>query len=314
MIADFLYNPSHVGANSHCSSLMRTRRGDLYAVWYCHPGDHEYQDAQIILSRRVAGSETWEKPRSVFDKFSSSSGNPIIFEDPITEQLHLLFVLIKGRYWNDAIVHRASSSDAGLTWSEPEVLWEKRGLMVRHPPRIIAGGKYLLAAYDESSHDSLFFVGGAGNEWSELGCLKGLGLIQGDIVPCGDTIHVFLRPTDDPRNVWRSYSMDGGNVWASPEKTPLSCPLSGVAAFSLGEEIYVVHNDSETKRYPLSVTRWSPSSDEWGKPVHLETTEHEFSYPSFIATGNGSVYGLYTFNRRMTKYVSFDREELENGF
>ena len=50
-----------------------------------------------------------------------------------------------------------------------------------------------------------------------------------------------------------------------------------------------------------------------GSPQTIEVAEeieHEFSYPSFLVEPSGQAHGVYTYNRKMIKYVSFDFREL----
>ena len=72
----------------------------------------------------------------------------MLFQEP-RGRIWVLFVLLKGRYWTDALLEGATSDDGGRSWSPSTTLWQERGLMVRHPPLQLNSGVWLLPTYDE---------------------------------------------------------------------------------------------------------------------------------------------------------------------
>jgi hypothetical protein len=71
----------------------------------------------------------------------------MLFQDP-RGRIHLLYVILRGNYWNDAYLQEMWSDDEGQTWSNPIQLWQSSGMKVRHPPTLLDSGSYLLPAYD----------------------------------------------------------------------------------------------------------------------------------------------------------------------
>ena len=74
----------------------------------------------------------------------------------------------------------------------------------------------------------------------------------------------------------------------------------------------IYNHTTEHQRYPLSVSVTQDMGVTWSQPWHFENVEHEVSYPCFIHDGKGMFHGLYSYNRRMIKYVTFSEEEFQS--
>jgi predicted neuraminidase len=223
---------------------------------------------------------------------------------------------LKGNYWNDAELFGCRSADGGHHWSAPLKLWRSRGTMVRHPPIALGNGSLLLPVYDEASRESFLLASQAPYEnWRETYRFAGLTIIQPALIRVdGSTLALFFRPFSEMRRIWRSMSSDDGVSWSTPVRTDLPNPLSGFAAFTHRSGLAIVYNHTEEqRRYPLSVAVSNFTGVSWSAPWHLETIEYEVSYPSFFCDSVGSVHGVYSYNRRMIKYVSFGAECLERS-
>lgn len=311
MQADFLYNPDGVGQHCHAATLVETDTGDLLASWYAYP-EEEHRDATLILARLPSGSERWEASHALPWTFSSSVGNPVLFAEP-GGRIWLLFVLLKGNYWNDALIGGGNSSDDGRTWSSPVMLWNERGLMVRHPPVVRDDGTLLLPTYREADNRSVLMEARPPyTRWQEAYHFNDMPLIQPVLVRegSGDLV-LFFRPTGDPLIVWRSRSADGGSSWSAPIQTPLPSALAGIGAFAADGRIGLVLNHTRKhQRHPLSIAVTRDGGVTWTPPWHIDTIEHEVSYPSFLVDSRGRIHGVYTYNRRMIKHVVIDPNEL----
>lgn len=307
--AEFLYNPPELGLYCHCPSLVYTTGGDLLAVWYAYP-EQECAEGSLVLARRPAGESRWIRGRKLFGHLKSSAGNPVLLEEP-GGAIRLLFVLLKGKYWNDAELQSSVSRDGGLTWTMPSAMLPDRGLMARHPPVALADGSLLLPAYNEVSRQSMLLKSAPPHEeWKLAYRFESLGLIQPALVRMGPKqLAIFFRPSADPRFTWRSHSRDDGAIWSLPMQTTLPNPLSGLSAFTTQNRVTLVYNHTEEhQRYPLSLSHSSDEGVTWEGPWHIEVLPIEVSYPSFLADDKGSVHGVYTYNRRMIKYVSYKTE------
>lgn len=309
--AQFLYNPTEKGLYCHAPTLLETATGKLLAAWYAYP-EEEQAEASLVLTQRHKGEKNWTPSKGVLGSFGSSAGNPVLFQSP-TGTIWLLFVLLKGNSWNDAELQGAWSEDEGVTWSAPSRLWPERGMMVRHPPVLLDKEILLLPAYNEISRESVLLTAQPPyKEWRLTHRFPEMPLIQPVIVRQGpERLAIFFRPAADPRRIWRSHSTDEGGSWSTPVRTPLPSPLSGIGAFAVGKDIALIYNHTEEhRRYPLSIALSQDDCISWGEPWHIENIPFEVCYPSFFSGSDGSIHGVYTYNRRMIKYVSFRPEQL----
>ncbi len=311
MEAEFLYNPGDHGSHCHCASMILTGEGELLAVWYSYPSE-EHRDARLVFTRKPKRSSKWEPSRGIISTLKSSAGNPTLAEDSQTHDIILFFVILKGPYWTDAVLHRSISNDTGRTWTLPEPISSERGFMVRHPPREVESGVMLVPAYRERESVSLLMKYSDGKLVMQKE-FSGFRLIQPVLVQGQDRSFTLLfRPESEPCVIWRSGSSDGGSQWATPVKTTLPCPYSGVSAFQAGAKLCVVYDHtSSTSRTPLSLATSIDGGITWSAPKHIDTIPHEVSYPCFLSDEKEEVvYGIYTYNRRMMKIVTLSYDEL----
>ena len=311
MQAQFLYNPPGLGLYCHAPTLLELSNGDWLASWYAYP-EVEHEAARLVLARKRAGQKEWGSSSLVLDAFKDSAGNPVLFQEP-GGKVWLLFVFLKGPYWNDAELQGACSNDHGITWSQPIRLWSQRGLMVRHAPISCRDGSLLMPAYEETSRETVLLESrNAGNTWQEAWRFKNHALLQPVLLRDGpDRLSLFFRPWSDPRYIWRSHSSTEGKKWSEPLRTPLPCPLSGISAFRMGGRLGMIYNHTkEHQRHPLSLAWSEDEGVSWSAPRHLDLIQHELSYPSFLQSRDLRLHGLYTYNRRMIKYVCFEASEI----
>ena len=115
-------------------------------AWYVYSED-EYVGATLAFAEKGKDRSTWSFSKTILKTSKYSLGNPMLFQDPRV-RIHLLYVTLKGNYWNDAYLQKMWSDDEGQTWSNPIQLWQSSGMKVRHPPTLLDSGSYLLPAYD----------------------------------------------------------------------------------------------------------------------------------------------------------------------
>lgn len=126
------------------------------------------------------------------------------------------------------------------------------------------------------------------------------------------SIILLFRPAGESCSIWRNHSNDEGRTWASPIRTSLPNPLSGIGGFSHNGRIGLVCNHAMNhQRHPLSVAVSENGGLSWSQPRHIETINYEVSYPSFSTSRDNGAHGVYTYNRRMIKYVYLSEEELD---
>ncbi len=307
----FLYNPPDAGLHCHAASLAQRENGDLIAAWYAYP-EEEHKDAIIVTSTLATSQFSWSNSRRAAGGEGSSAGNPVIYEAP-DGSLRLHYVLLKGGYWNTAELMSSVSVNDGRNWTPPARMWPNPGMMVRHRPVVLEDGSLLLPCYEEKYRRSVLLKSRVPYlTWEMAYEFEGLELIQPDLIRRADgTLAMYFRPWTEPRVMWRTHSNDEGMSWGVPVRTPLPNPLSGLAAFPVGSATAVVYNHTEEhQRHPLSISVTHDGGLSWNAPWHIDTAEFEISYPSFLATPEGTIHGVYTYNRRLIKHISFDGSDL----
>lgn len=291
----------------HAPTICATHKGTLLIVWYAYP-NVETKEGTLVLARKPKGDSRWQNSTRILEEMNGTMANPVLFEDS-SGTLWLMFVTLRGHYWDSAVVMACRSEDEGLSWSRPEVVLGDTGMMVRHPPLMRGDRTMILPAYDESTNQTVLFALEPGETvWKECHRFESPLTIQASLV--GESIRnwaLIFRPVGEQRTCLRSISSDEGKTWSPVIRTSLPNPLSGVAAYCAKGTLCVVHNHTiEHQRFPLSLCCSEDRGVSWSEPRHIDTAQHEVSYPSFIVDSAGVVHGAYTYDRRRIKYVSFD--------
>ncbi len=305
---EILPNPDPDRPRCHCPTIAESPDGDLVIAWYAYPED-ETKGGTLMMTRRRTGSDRFDQPKRILSEMNSSLGNPVLFFDG-EDKLQLLFVALRGHYWDSAVTYTTFSEDLGQTWSTPETIRQDAGVMVRYPPIARNNTYFLLPVYNEKANATTILTAGPDAQgWFAVSTLEGIEAIQGSMVRMDENqLAMILRPTGDNRNCLRSISSDDGRSWSPVLRTTLPNPLSGVAAFSVGRTLCAVYNHTtEHQRYPLSLSYSTNFGTSWSDPVHIDETEQEVSYPSFIMDKRGVAHGVYTFGRNRIQYVTFDQ-------
>lgn len=311
--AEFISNAADLPGFCHCAGLWEAADGALVAVWYRFP-QIEHRGGVIILSRRPAGGD-WGAPRVVFSSEAGSAANPMLFS--AGGRLGLMFVLLKtGDYWTKAVPQLCWSDDEGCTWGPPRPAGLAPGMMIRHPP-VEFDGRLLLPAYEEATSTSVLAVSEPPFEvWREESRFHGATLIQPSLVlhPGGE-VGAFFRPAGDDRCVWRSRALGDRRTWSAPVRTPLPSPLAGIAALALdGSSVMVVYDHSRVhRRTPLAFAISPDGGVRWAAPVVIDDSPFEVSYPFLLRGRDGSVHGVYTYNRRLIKHFRISAADIPHG-
>lgn len=305
---EILSNPDVSVPHCHCPSIACNPNGDIFVVWYAYP-EEETRDGILIFSHKPAGSSKFIRIRRILTEMNSSLGNPLLYFGE-NGRLHLMFVALRGHYWDSATVYCTHSDNLGESWALPNTARMQPGMMVRYPPIVRRNGYLLLPAYDESTNQTVLFSTSPEEPvWQELTRFNDTEAIQGCIVRRNDDeLNMLLRPGNDHRLCMRSISGDDGRTWSRIIPTTLPNPLSGVASIQMGDTLCAIYNHTyEHRRYPLSLSYSKDAGTSWSGPIHIDETEHEVSYPSFVVDHSGVAHGVYTFGRTRIQYVSFDQ-------
>lgn len=303
-----LGNADAAVAHCHCPSIALAPDGDVVVAWYAYPQE-ETRDGTMMFARRRAANGSFDPPTRILEHMRSSLGNPLLFFDH-AGRLHLLFVVLRGQFWDSAVVNTCHSDDMGKTWSKPQTMRLETGMMLRHPPMSTASGQLVLPAYDEKSGRTVMLTSDpAATSWAPATRLNDMPAIQGSITESANSHWVMmLRPCGDERCCLRSVSSDEGRTWSPIMRTGLPNPCSGLAAFRIGDHLCTVYNHTrQHRRYPLSLAYSTDDGLSWSPPLHIDRAEHEVSYPQFVVDSNEAAHGVYTFGRTRIRYVCFDR-------
>lgn len=303
----FLSNPDRAVPHCHAPSICQLSSGTILVAWYAYP-NIETESGTLILIRKGPESSTWEPARRILPEFKSTLANPVLFEDG-EGALWLMFVTLRGHYWDSAIVMASRSEDEGQVWSTPQVVVKNPGMMVRHPPLMRGDLSMILPAYDERTNETVLLSHTPSTPtWTEGHRFTLPKVIQACLV--GESISkwtLIFRPVGEQRTCYRAVSGDEGRTWSPVIQTSLPNPLSGVAAFESNGALCVVHNHTDKhQRFPLSLCYSTDRGVSWSAAKHIDTAKHEVSYPSFLVDRRGVVHGVYTYDRRLIKYVCFD--------
>lgn len=290
---------------SHAPYLEQIDSEKIMLVWFA--GSREWaKDVHILSSIYFPERQKWEDITTLVTETNYSLGNSIIAMDS-TGRLHLWYVRTF-RNWQDGEIVYLYSCDYGENWSPGKALSLPRGWLIRCRP-IINGGVAYLPVYDEKTNTSAIWkqeLTKTRGTLSEIVSAPG-GLIHPALVPVkGDEFRCFFRNPWSPNRMYYAYSLDRGKTWSRPHPTQLPNPNSGLDVVRLNNELFVcVYNDSESKRYPLSLAISKNLGRDWKKMFDIEEKHEEYSYPSLLAT-KSDLHLAYSYNRKGIKFVTID--------
>ena len=323
-----IYEISAAPGLCHCSSLARTHAGGLFCVWY--EGAYEgAPDTAIRGAARPPGARRWEPARDLLRYPGTPLGNPVLFRlsaGPAgaaapdaagagREGLHLLFSVLLGESWSESVLYVCHSRDDGASWSNPELLFPRKGLMAKTRPLQLASGRILVPLYDEAGYYPVVLVVEDPKHWcdgrlSAETMARGIA-IQPALAECPDgSLVMFCRSARG--RIWKSLSYNGGLSWSLCSPTRLPNPDSAVELLGLDRQsLLLAFNNSGKDRRSLSVALSRDAGQSWSCLAEIDGGAGEYSYPSLLADGSGLVHLAYTENRYRIKHFQFDLGWLE---
>lgn len=294
----------------HAAYLAELAHGRIFVVWFA--GSREWaKDVHLLSATLDRGTGEWGAIRDLVVDPGYSLGNALLLRAPDTEMHHLWYVRTKGYWQEGTIVHmRWPNLDADR--ASRELVPLAPGWLPRGRP-ILRGGTAHLPLYHETERVSAVW---------KVNLATGQGALSATVTAPGGLIHPvlvdvgmgeyrgFYRNQGAPHRMHFAYSMDQGSTWSRPHPTNLRNPNSGIDVVRLPDgRLLCAYNDSERRRYPLSLAVSENGGREWQKLMDLERLPAEFSYPSLLVTG-GRVYLAYTHKRTAIKVVTLDPERL----
>ena len=293
----------------HAVSMVELTSG-LMAVWYA--GSYEGARDTVLFRSRLSADGVWTQPDVLLDLPGLPVGNPVLFTKDGT--LWLFFVILFGEWWTEARIAAITSSDEGVTWSNPRIIWDEQGFMTKTTP-ISVGGRMILPVYDERSWCSMVLISrDDGVSWQLFGDSMGRGVtIQPKIIELADgRLLMYSRSTRGA--VYYSLSYNGGLSWIASQPTDIPNPNSGLDLVRLRSgSLLLACNDGERGRSRLSLLLSQDEGKTWPVRQVLEDSEGEFSYPVILEGQDGDIHVAYTSQRSKIVHVHIDQRWSEGA-
>jgi predicted neuraminidase len=245
--------------------------------------------------------------------------NPVLFQ-PREGDLMLFYKVgpSPSKWWGLL----RTSSDAGLTWTEPRRLPEGILGPIKNKPVQLADGTILCPSSAEDHPGSpswrvhMELSSDSGVTWKRIPVDPGPqkpDAIQPSILLHPDGRLQAVGRTRSKR-VFESWSSDQGRSWTPLALTSLPNPNAGTDAVTLRDGRHLlVYNPTERGRSPLHVAI-SADGRSWFTALVLEDEAGaEFSYPAIIQAADGRVHVTYTWKRKRIRHVEIDPGKLMPG-
>ena len=320
LISDFL--PDMPTLMVHAISAVALG-DDLLAFWY-GGGREASHDVCLYSCRYSESTHSWGKPKMLISPPAVSGGtgryvhilgNPAAI---LTQEgtLALFFVSVSFGGWSASAVNVMLSFDEGDTWTDPRQVvsspfWNISTL-VKTPPFELEDGRVAVPVYHEFLHyygELLLFDA----DW-ELTSIRKLGggvdVIQPQLfLKTSQEARTYFRSMDrDYRQILQSSSSDGGKTWMPIQTTGLSNPSAAIAGLVVNNHRWLmIYNHSQVDRQRLDLAVSDDYGESWSQPFTLETAKRgAVAYPWIVATRNGKIHLLYTWNRKNFRHLQFD--------
>jgi predicted neuraminidase len=238
----------------HASNLLQLPSGDLLCAWF--GGSQEgLSDICVYFSRLRKGARVWEEPLKVSNDTGRSEQNPVLFQNPETDDLWIMYTAQPAGNQDKAIVRYRISKDEGKSWGEAMDLFDDEGLFIRQPITILHDGTWVLPAWYCRNEPGFRWIGNDdisvvkythdnGRTWHEKAVPNSTGAVHMNIKPLQDGTYIAFYRSRWADNVYISLSRDGIN-WDDPEPTSLPNPNSGICFDVLpNDRLIIVYNDS----------------------------------------------------------------------
>jgi predicted neuraminidase len=334
---EFIFQPGSTAfPESHASSIVALKDGDLLATWFGGTKERA-PDVAIWTARYSHGM--WTAPVAVARETDNGKGvptwNPVLFH---TADGKLWLYYKAGEspgVWSAA---RMWSDDEGRTWSTPERL--PAGLLgpIRAKPLVLSHGTIVsgssVEAYDAWAAWIERSIDG-GSSWKKLGPIvvteaqdraeapapdppldspelrvkdKGSRTFEGIIQPSvvllgGHHLRLYARSRTLAAKIVVADSFDDGVTWSATHFLDLPNNNSGLDAVALRDgRVVLLFNDTPRGRSPLNLAV-SRDGEHFRVFATLEQGAGEYSYPALIQAPNGDLEMTYTWHRTTIKHV-----------
>ena len=333
--------------SSHAANLLQLKNGDILCVWFSGTWEGE-SHVGIVISRLPKGASRWTATKLIDRQEGESYQNPVLFEAP-DGVVHLFHTTQKAKVGEaNAHVLHAVSRDHGVTWSAPQLLFDKPGSFTRHPPLVLADGSWMLPLTyvtsagigkgAETNYSSTKLTHDGGAHWTECLIPGSEGKVQPTVAALAPHRLVAFFRSRASDWIYRSLSSDGCH-WSRPAPTELPNNNASVQVFRLhdGNLVMVFNNSAVDRsgpkptgglRKPLSIALSEDGGLSWTYVRDLETGRpcyglaernakvpgrEEYSYPTVIQRADGKIMVAYTYRRQTIKVVTLTEDWIKRG-
>jgi predicted neuraminidase len=296
----------------HCSSLVENLDGGLVCVWY--EGAYETAPGTAIrISIKPPGSTSWQPGKDLFRYSGVPLGNPVLFTFD-RRVLYIVFSVLLGESWTESILFVSESRNGGQSWSNPGLLFAKKGLMAKTKPLRLDSGRILIPLYDESGFYPVVLVVDQPERWADARftaeTMARGAAIQPALVRLPDG-NLLMYCRTNRGSIWKSYSYNDGLSWSICAPTGIPNPNSAVDILRCDESMYVLaFNNSPVHRHGLCVALSSDCGSSWTYLKDIDGGEGEYSYPCLLQDQDARIHLSYTENRFRIKHAVFDLDWL----
>jgi predicted neuraminidase len=333
-------------ATSDAANLLRLKTGEILCTWSSGAADAG-ADAGIMFSRLPYDDKRWDAPLRVDHAPGQAYRNPVPFAAPDGR----LWIFHTSREAGPGLARSqvlvTQSVDDGGSWSDPTVLADTEGAVVRQPILATPDGRWLLpmdatpAGIPRGTGRDFSLIRitrNGGVDWTTARVPRSQGCVQPNVLRLlsGRFLALFRSRYSD--FIYQSASADGF-VWTVPRPTVLPNNNASVQAAVLGDGNFVLAFNNASSgsggrvpklgpRKPLSIALSDDEGQHWRWVRDLETGGpgpaaaaaaadqpggDDYSSPSLLQGADDKIYVAYTYRHYTIKIVRFDEGWIKGG-
>lgn len=332
---------------AHGPGLLETPAGTILCCWFAgtYEGD---TDINIVVSRLEKGSDKWSEPTYISHNDNRSDQNPSLFLNPNGE-IWAMYTSQLGRQPGKdnmqytSVVKKQVSTDDGKTWSEPEVVLPEEGTFARQAVQVLSNGRWIYGLWlcsDSASglagDPSAFAISDdKGATWRRVDMPDSVGRVHPSIVELEDGHLVAFMRSREADFIYRSESLDYGDTWSAPAKTPLPNNNSGIGVTKLSSgRIALIYNHNSAPatygkkgawpalRNPVSIALSEDGGLSFPLIRNVERAEgyvgdenkfnnRQYEYPTIIQAADGMIHCAWAYQtRRGVKWIKLAEADI----
>jgi predicted neuraminidase len=319
---------------AHASALVELDNGKLMATWY--GGSREgSKDSAIFMAIYNPKQKTWGPEKIIANRqntgiavqrYVKKVGNPVIVRTR-NNALHLFYVSVSIGGWSGSSVNHIHSNNNGDSWSNAQRLVSSPffnvSTLVKGEPLLMQDGAIAIPVYHEligKFGEMLYFHPNRGViDKSRIS--SGRASLQPSVAAFDERNAVSLLRFSGKgkRRIQYAHTNDAGSSWTPMTATNLPNPNAAVSTRCVDSKtLLMAFNNTERGRHDLSLAVSTDRGKHWRTIHQIEykpssKIEQRFSYPYLIEDRSGVFHISYTWNKKMIRHVSFNREWLKRA-